>query len=109
MKLPRSEVAREGEQFQHRADLFSSILAFAMPMSEKALIARIRRKAVPGRSIVTGIGDDSAVLKIPKGHQALVTTDFSLECVHFWRDWHPPQSVCDRCLQLGLSYSASLC
>src|SRR6266478_4999367 len=92
MKLPRSEVAREGEQFQHRADLFSSILAFAMPMSEKALIARIRRKAVPGRSIVTGIGDDSAVLKIPKGHQALVTTDFSLEGVHFWREWHPPVS-----------------
>src|SRR5438094_217675 len=103
MKLPRSEVAREGEQFQHRADLFSSILAFAMPMSEKALIARIRRKAVPGRSIVTGIGDDSAVLKIPKGHQALVTTDFSLEGVHFWREWHPPESVGHRCLSRGLS------
>src|SRR5256886_15266617 len=108
MKLPRSEVAREGEQFQHRADLFSSILAFAMPMSEKALIARIRRKAVPGRSIVTGIGDDSAVLKIPKGHQALVTTDFSLEGVHFWREWHPPESVGHRCLARGLSDIAAM-
>src|SRR5438093_13521298 len=108
MKLPRSEVAREGEQFQHRADLFSSILAFAMPMSEKALIARIRRKAVPGRSIVTGIGDDSAVLKIPKGHQALVTTDFSLEGVHFRRDWHPPESVGHRCLARGLSDIAAM-
>src|SRR6266516_4699675 len=108
MKLPRSEVAREGEQFQHRADLFSSILAFAMPMSEKALIARIRRKAVPGRSIVTGIGDDSAVLKIPKGHQALVTTDFSLEGVHFWRERHPPESVGHRCLARGLSDIAAM-
>src|SRR5204863_6644217 len=108
MKLPRSEVAREGEQFQHRADLFSSILAFAMPMSEKALIARIRRKAVPGRSIVTGIGDDSAVLKIPKGHQALVTTDFSLEGVHFRREWHPPDSVGHRCLARGLSDIAAM-
>src|SRR5438552_2189587 len=108
MKLPRSEVAREGEQFQHRADLFSSILAFAMPMSEKALIARIRRKAVPGRSIVTGIGDDSAVLKIPKGHQALVTTDFSLEGVHFRREWHPPESVGHRCLARGLSDIAAM-
>src|SRR5437870_8977592 len=108
MKLPRSEVAREGEQFQHRADLFSSILAFAMPMSEKALIARIRRKAVQGRGIVTGIGDDSAVLKIPKGHQALVTTDFSLEGVHFRREWHPPESVGHRCLARGLSDIAAM-
>ncbi len=59
-----------------------------MPMSEKALIARIRRKAVQGRGIVTGIGDDSAVLKIPDGHQSLVTTDFSLEGIHFRREWH---------------------
>src|SRR5438034_8723807 len=79
-----------------------------MPMSEKALIARIRRKAVPGRSIVTGIGDDSAVLKIPKGHQALVTTDFSLEGVHFRRGWHPPESVGHRCLARGLSDIAAM-
>src|SRR5436305_5592210 len=79
-----------------------------MPMSEKALIARIRRKAVPGRSIVTGIGDDSAVLKIPKGHQALVTTDFSLEGVHFRREWHPPESVGHRCLARGLSDIAAM-
>ena len=87
---------------------FSSILAFAMPMSEKALIARIRRKAVPGRSIVTGIGDDSAVLKIPKGHQSLVTTDFSLEGIHFRREWHPPESVGHRCLARGLSDIAAM-
>src|SRR5438105_1115272 len=79
-----------------------------MPLSEEALIARIRRKAVPGRSIVTGIGDDSAVLKIPKGHQALVTTDFSLEGVHFRREWHPPESVGHRCLARGLSDIAAM-
>jgi len=77
-------------------------------MSEKALIARIRRKAVQGRGIVTGIGDDSAVLKIPKGHQALVTTDFSLEGVHFRREWHPPESVGHRCLARGLSDIAAM-
>src|SRR6266487_5471819 len=79
-----------------------------MPMLEKALIARIRRKAIPGRSIVTGIGDGSAVLKIPKGHQALVTTDFSLEGVHFRREWHPPESVGHRCLARGLSDIAAM-
>src|SRR6266568_6826716 len=108
MKLPRSEVAREGEQFSTERICFSSILAFAMPMSEKALIARIRRKAVPGRSIVTGIGDDSAVLKLPKGHQSLVTTDFSLEGIHFRREWHPPESVGHRCLARGLSDIAAV-
>src|SRR3989454_1446968 len=79
-----------------------------MPMSEKALIARIRRKAVPGRSIVTGIGDDSAVLKLPKGHQSLVTTDFSLEGIHFRREWHPPEAVGRRCLTRGLSDIAAM-
>src|SRR2546429_2727710 len=79
-----------------------------MPMSEKALIARIRRKAVPGRSIVTGIGDDSAVLKIPDGHHSLVTTDFSLEGIHFRREWHPQESVGHRCLARGLSDIAAM-
>src|SRR2546430_6301993 len=79
-----------------------------MPMSEKALIARIRRKVVQGRGIVTGIGDDSAVLKIPDGHQSLVTTDFSLEGIHFRREWHPPESVGHRCLARGLSDIAAM-
>src|SRR5436853_7244226 len=79
-----------------------------MPMSEKALIARIRRKAVRGLSIGTGIAEVSAVLKIPKGHQALVTTDFSLEGVHFRREWHPPESVGHRCLARGLSDIAAM-
>jgi len=79
-----------------------------MPMPEKALIARIRRKAVQRRGIVTGIGDDSAVLKIPDGHQSLVTTDFSLEGIHFRREWHPPESVGHRCLARGLSDIAAM-
>src|SRR5437016_8504079 len=57
---------------------------------------------------MTGIGDDSSVLKIPKGQQALVTTDFSLEGVHFWREWHPPESVGHRCLARGLSDIAAM-
>jgi thiamine-monophosphate kinase len=109
MNVPRSEVAPEkGSNPSTERICFSSILAFAMPMSEKALIARIRRKAVQGRSIVTGIGDDSAVLAIPEDHQALVTTDFSLEGIHFRREWHPPDSVGHRCLARGLSDIAAM-
>jgi len=79
-----------------------------MPLREKALIARIRQNAVQGRNVVTGIGDDSAVLAIPQGHQALVTTDFSLEGVHFRRQWHPPDSVGHKCLARGLSDIAAM-
>jgi thiamine-monophosphate kinase len=56
----------------------------------------------------TGIGDDCAVIRIPRGHEALVTTDFSLENVHFRRAWHPPESVGHRCLARGLSDIAAM-
>ncbi len=80
-----------------------------MPLSEKLLIERIRRAAaVPGRHSGKGIGDDCAVLSLPRGHEALVTTDFSLEGVHFRREWHPPDSVGHRCLARGLSDIAAM-
>jgi len=57
---------------------------------------------------VTGIGDDCAVLRVPPGHETLVTTDFSLEGVHFRREWQPPESVGHRCLARGLSDIAAM-
>jgi len=57
---------------------------------------------------LAGIGDDCAVLQIPPGHEALVTTDFSLEGIHFRRQWHPPQSIGHRCLARGLSDIAAM-
>jgi thiamine-monophosphate kinase len=79
-----------------------------MPLSEKLLIERIRRAASRGASRGHGIGDDCAVLSIPLGHEALVTTDLSLEGVHFRRDWHPADSVGHRCLARGLSDIAAM-
>ncbi len=55
-----------------------------------------------------GIGDDCAVLRPPHGHEVLVTTDFSLEGVHFRREWHPADSVGHRCLARGLSDIAAM-
>jgi thiamine-monophosphate kinase len=79
-----------------------------MPLSERQLIRQIRRSAHGGGSVVTGIGDDCAVLRIPPGHELLVTTDFSIENVHFRRDWHPPELVGWRCLTRGLSDIAAM-
>ena len=80
-----------------------------MPLPELAFIRRIRLAAQrggdqPGR----GIGDDCAVLSVPRGHELLVTTDLSLEGVHFRRDWHPADSVGHRCLARGLSDIAAM-
>jgi len=80
-----------------------------MPSKELELIQRIRKAATRGRRKPgTGIGDDCAVLPIPRGHELLVTTDFSLEGVHFRRDCHPADSVGHRCLARGLSDIAAM-
>ena len=57
---------------------------------------------------MAGIGDDCAILQIPAGHEALVTTDFSLEGVHFRREWHSAEAVGHRCLTRGLSDVAAM-
>jgi thiamine-monophosphate kinase len=79
-----------------------------VPLAEKALIARIRAQTRRHPAIPVGIGDDCAVLRIPSGHEALLTTDFSLEDVHFRRNWHPPEVVGHRCLTRGLSDIAAM-
>jgi thiamine-monophosphate kinase len=48
------------------------------------------------------------VLRPPRGHELLITTDFSLEDVHFRRNWHPAECVGHRCLARGLSDIAAM-
>jgi thiamine-monophosphate kinase len=43
-----------------------------------------------------------------KEKDTLVTTDFTLEGIHFRRDWHPAESVGHRCLARGLSDIAAM-
>ncbi len=88
--------------------IWRSGIVRGMPQSEKKLIERIRRIAGKGASVVQGIGDDAAVLCVPPGHEMLVTTDFSIENVHFRREWHPPEVVGWRCLTRGLSDIAAM-
>lgn len=81
-----------------------------MPLAERQLIERIAKLSRFGRSkvLAKGIGDDCAVLSAPEANQLLVTTDFSLEGVHFRREWHPADSVGHRCLTRGLSDIAAM-
>jgi thiamine-monophosphate kinase len=78
-----------------------------LPLAEKSLIRRIRSRAGNTRGII-GIGDDCACIRIPPGHEALITTDFSLEDIHFRRKWQPAASVGHRCLLRGLSDIAAM-
>ena len=84
-------------------------------IAEKALIAQVRRLAAATRpAVVTGIGDDCAVLRLlpvrgkEKAKDTLVTTDFTLEGIHFRRDWHSAEAVGHRCLARGFSDIAAM-
>jgi thiamine-monophosphate kinase len=81
-----------------------------VPLREKALIAQIRRMAARRGAprVAAGIGDDCAVLRLAARHESLITTDFSLEGIHFRRQWHPPECVGHRCLARGLSDIAAM-
>ena len=87
-----------------------------VPLGELEIINRIRRlsnhkgnrKGRLSRLVRAGIGDDCAVVRLPPGWEALVTTDFSLEDVHFRRRWHPADVVGHRCLARGLSDIAAM-
>ena len=95
--------------YPHSVQPSPSSRSTALP-SELALIRAIRRQAasISSRSLIQGIGDDCALLRPKPGYDLCVTTDFSLEGIHFRRDWHPPQSVGHRCLARGLSDLAAM-
>ena len=81
-------------------------------LKERELIERIKRKVLGSKTraplVIAGIGDDAAVLGMKPGHEVLVTTDFSLEGVHFRRDWLPAWDIGRRCLVRGLSDIAAM-
>jgi thiamine-monophosphate kinase len=79
----------------------------SMP-GEREWIEDLRSYCKSSSAVRLGIGDDCAILKLPRGSEILVTTDFTLETVHFRRDWHSPESVGHRCLARGLSDLAAM-
>jgi len=88
-----------------------------MPISELRLVERITNASLaaapklrrsPSARVLESIGDDCAILATTPGTETLVTTDFSLEGVHFRREWHPADSVGHRCITRGLSDIAAM-
>jgi thiamine-monophosphate kinase len=79
-------------------------------LSERKLISRIQQmaKRKVNSSVIQGIGDDCAILRVSSGFELLITTDFCVENVHFRRAWHPAESVGHHCLTRGLSDIAAM-
>jgi thiamine-monophosphate kinase len=77
---------------------------------ERDILRAVRARAArPARAAVrVGIGDDAAVLAVRRGEELVVTTDLSLEDVHFRRAWHAPEAVGHKCLARGLSDIAAM-
>jgi thiamine-monophosphate kinase len=66
---------------------------------------RTRRRAAGLR---LGVGDDAALVEVPPGHELVLTTDMSIEGVHFTAGLHPPQAVGHRALARSLSDIAAM-
>ena len=62
----------------------------------------------PGRRVRVGIGDDAALVAEAAGQELILTTDMTLEGVHFRRDLHPPRAVGHRALARSLSDIAAM-
>jgi thiamine-monophosphate kinase len=55
-----------------------------------------------------GIGDDAAVLQVPEGERLVVSTDASVERVHFRRDWMSAAEIGYRATAAALSDLAAM-
>ena len=58
--------------------------------------------------IAVGVGDDAAVLDVPAGERLVVSTDASVERVHFRRDWMSPAEIGYRSTAAALSDLAAM-
>jgi thiamine-monophosphate kinase len=60
------------------------------------------------KGVKLGIGDDAALVAVKRGHELILTTDMSVEDVHFTRRLHPPGAVGHRALARSLSDVAAM-
>ncbi len=67
-----------------------------------------RRVAARGRGLALGIGDDAALVRVAPGRELILTSDWTIEDIHFRRKLHPPESVGHRALARALSDIAAM-
>lgn len=77
-------------------------------LGEFGFISRIAAGVSPGTGVVTGIGDDSAVMQLTPGMELLTSTDMLLEDVHFRCSWHDPYYLGRKSLAVNISDIAAM-
>lgn len=77
--------------------------------SEFEFIHSLRQKfGKPGRRIVTGIGDDAAVIAGSSRKDTVITTDLLVEDIDFKQDWSTPSQLGHKALAVSLSDIAAM-
>jgi len=77
-------------------------------IGEFGLIERIKAKTKVDKSVICGIGDDAAVLKINKSKSLLFTSDILIEDVHFKRKNATPYQIGRKSLAVNISDIAAM-
>jgi thiamine-monophosphate kinase len=80
------------------------------PFNSEFEFVRWLRRRVPARRgrLKLGIGDDAALIGVSRGHELILTTDLSIEGVHYSPQLHPPRSIGHRALARSLSDIAAM-
>lgn len=68
----------------------------------------IRRLLQGWGAAAIGIGDDAALVSVPRGETLLASVDASVEGIHFRRDWLEPQEIGYRAVTAALSDLAAM-
>jgi len=88
---------------------YSETAPHVADIGERALIELIRQRLPPAPSwIVTGVGDDAAVVEPARNTLDIFTADALVEGVHFDRRFTPPGAIGHRALAANLSDIASM-
>lgn len=75
------------------------------PGAEFAMIDKLRHR---WGSLARGVGDDAAILEVPRGEQLVASTDSMIEGVHFKRAWLSPREIGYRAVTAALSDLAAM-